>query len=239
MKPFHLPFHAFLLAALLCLPSTTTLANNGSAAVITVAKGDTLSVLARRHGSSVAALRQANGLTGDLIQLGQRLIVPKASSVKTPATPVPRLVKINAKQQPAAIHPALLARAAQGNVSVIVDLDQQRAFLLVGGAVAVDTPVSTGKASTATPTGVFRITERVREGKISNRYDCPLPFWMRLGSLPVGLHAGVVPGHAASHGCVRLPKTVAQIFFDHTAAGVSVEITRNWTPPQPSLLAAN
>jgi len=43
----------------------------------TVQRGDTLSHIARRYGSSVAAIRRANGITGSLIRPGQKLIVPK------------------------------------------------------------------------------------------------------------------------------------------------------------------
>ncbi len=43
----------------------------------TVRKGDSLSAIAHRYGSSVSAIRQANGLRGSLIHPGQNLIVPR------------------------------------------------------------------------------------------------------------------------------------------------------------------
>lgn len=42
----------------------------------TVVKGDTLSSIARKKGSSVAKIKAANGLSGDLIRLGQSLKIP-------------------------------------------------------------------------------------------------------------------------------------------------------------------
>jgi LysM repeat protein len=42
----------------------------------TVKKGDTLSRIASRNGTSVAALRRANGISGDLIRPGQVLKLP-------------------------------------------------------------------------------------------------------------------------------------------------------------------
>lgn len=42
----------------------------------TVRRGDTLSTIARRHGTSIQALRVANGIRGDLISIGQKLRVP-------------------------------------------------------------------------------------------------------------------------------------------------------------------
>lgn len=46
----------------------------------TVRQGDNLSQIARQHNSSVEALRQANGLKGNLINVGQSLIVPQGAT---------------------------------------------------------------------------------------------------------------------------------------------------------------
>ena len=43
----------------------------------TVKRGDTLSHIARRYGSSVSAIRRANGISGSLIFPGQKLVVPR------------------------------------------------------------------------------------------------------------------------------------------------------------------
>ena len=45
----------------------------------TVRPGDNLSQIARQHNSTVAALRQANDLKGNLINVGQTLIVPQGA----------------------------------------------------------------------------------------------------------------------------------------------------------------
>lgn len=42
----------------------------------TVKSGDTLIGIAKRHGSTVSAIRRANGISGSLIFPGQRLTVP-------------------------------------------------------------------------------------------------------------------------------------------------------------------
>lgn len=56
-------------------PSKST-AKKSSGSRYTVVKGDTLSAIARKKGSSVAKIKSANGLTGDLIRLGQSLKIP-------------------------------------------------------------------------------------------------------------------------------------------------------------------
>ena len=42
-----------------------------------VKKGDNLSTIARRHGSSVSAIQKANRISGSLIFPGQSLVIPK------------------------------------------------------------------------------------------------------------------------------------------------------------------
>jgi nucleoid-associated protein YgaU len=49
---------------------------SGGGGSYTVAKGDTLYAIARRHGTTVPALKGANGLTEDTIRIGQVLRLP-------------------------------------------------------------------------------------------------------------------------------------------------------------------
>ena len=55
----------------------------------TVKAGDSLSVIAQRHGVKTADLRKANNLSGDMIRVGQKLVIPgaKAAVVKQTETP--------------------------------------------------------------------------------------------------------------------------------------------------------
>ncbi len=50
--------------------------SGGGSKTITVSKGDTLYGLSRRYGASVKSIKNANGLTSDLIRLGQKLRIP-------------------------------------------------------------------------------------------------------------------------------------------------------------------
>ncbi|MER0239642.1 peptidoglycan DD-metalloendopeptidase family protein [Fulvimarina sp. MAC8] len=52
--------------------------SNGSGQTVTVQSGDTLSAIARRSGISADAIRDANNMTGDMVRVGQRLVVPTA-----------------------------------------------------------------------------------------------------------------------------------------------------------------
>ena len=122
----------------------------------------------------------------------------------------------------------LLGQFHGGNSRLVVDLSKQKAFLLINEKIALTTPVSSARAGMSTPTGEFRMSERVRSGKISNIYHVSMPFWMRRGSTPFGTHAGFLPGYPASHGCIRLPYPVAEAIFDHTQLGTRVSVYHSW-----------
>jgi len=124
----------------------------------------------------------------------------------------------------------LLKAAANSGASrqIIVDVSRQRAYLLIGDRVAIDTPVSTARSGKHTPRGTFKITQRVRSGKTSTIYGCSLPYWMRLDSSAIGMHIGDLPGYPASAGCIRLPFSVAPFVFDSTASGTTVRVVDSW-----------
>jgi len=51
----------------------------GATVTYTVVAGDSLSVIAHKHGVKTAAIREANGLTSDRINVGQKLKIPGAT----------------------------------------------------------------------------------------------------------------------------------------------------------------
>jgi hypothetical protein len=85
--------------------------------------------------------------------------------------------------------------------------------------------VSTGRPGHETPTGVFTILQKRKE-HYSNLYNnAPMPFMQRLTWDGIALHAGNLPGHPASHGCIRLPLGFAERLFGVTALGMTVIVT--------------
>jgi lipoprotein-anchoring transpeptidase ErfK/SrfK len=62
---------------------------------------------------------------------------------------------------------------------------------------------------------------------ISTIYHVAMPFYMRLSGRPFGTHAGYLPGYPASHGCIRMPKDKAALFFKNVIVGTSVRIVPN------------
>lgn len=65
---------------------TGTLSEDG---VYTVVSGDTLSGIAARYKTTVAAIKTLNGLTGDTINVGQKLKIPSGSAPSTGGTEPP------------------------------------------------------------------------------------------------------------------------------------------------------
>jgi LysM repeat protein len=79
------------LAFLGCLLAPRLWAAAGTeGAVHIVRRGDTLSGIAGARGSTVARLKQANGLTSDRIRIGQRLTIPGADPVLDPVVAATR-----------------------------------------------------------------------------------------------------------------------------------------------------
>jgi lipoprotein-anchoring transpeptidase ErfK/SrfK len=126
------------------------------------------------------------------------------------------------------VNQSILAKSNRSNTRVIIDVADQKAFLLVNDTVAVESPVSTARPGKSTPRGTFRMGQRVRTGKISTIYGVGMPYWMRLGSSVYGVHAGYLPGYPASAGCIRLPSDAAQIIYDNTRSGTQVSIYSSW-----------
>jgi lipoprotein-anchoring transpeptidase ErfK/SrfK len=138
------------------------------------------------------------------------------------------------------------------NSSVVISLSKQRAYLMTGDNVYIDTPVSTGKRAGMTPTGSFSVMEKdlnhssslygdfvdsrgrvVRSG-VSTKVDsapagtryrgAPMKYFCRLTGGGVGMHIGILPGYPASHGCVRLPAEIAPLIYKNVKVGTPVRI---------------
>lgn len=132
--------------------------------------------------------------------------------------------------------------ASHCDMRVIINIGAQRAYLVKDGRIAFDTPISSAATGHRTPRGTFAISEKVRSGKMSTIYKCPLPGWMRLGETAVGMHQGDLPGYPASHGCIRMPLESALFIFDHVQVGTPVDVVDSWSPQpvgkaQPALVA--
>ena len=109
-------------------------------------------------------------------------------------------------------------------LSIVVDLSTQKATLTRDGQTVLVTKVSSGKKEKPTPPGKYVVTQKYTAWRSTLYHNASMPFFLRLSCSPVGLHAGVIPGYPASHGCVRLPKDIAQKWYETIPKGTLVEI---------------
>jgi L,D-transpeptidase-like protein len=58
-----------------------------------------------------------------------------------------------------------------------------------------------------------------------------MPHMQRLTWSGIALHGGLLPGHPASHGCVRMPYDFAERLFDATRLGMRVIVAPNDVAP--------
>jgi flagellar biosynthesis GTPase FlhF len=106
----------------------------------------------------------------------------------------------------------------------VVALKEQRITVYGTNGTIMDARVSTGRSGYETPPGVFSILEKRRE-HYSNLYDdASMPFMQRLTWSGIALHAGVLPGRPASHGCIRMPYGFAGQLFEATRLGMRVVV---------------
>jgi lipoprotein-anchoring transpeptidase ErfK/SrfK len=156
------------------------------------------------------------------------------------------------RQEPVKVNQALLKEATPDNVHVVVSLPKQRAFLMIGDQIVIDSPISSGKRGHSSPTGNFSVLEKdpnhrsniygdfvdrsgrtVRAG-ISAKIDAApsgthyvgasMKWFMRLTAEGVGMHIGILPGYPASHGCIRMPPDGAKLFYDHVKVGTPADV---------------
>jgi hypothetical protein len=126
-------------------------------------------------------------------------------------------------------------RSPAGEVEIVVSIPLQRAYVYRGGTLIGVTTVSTGKPGHRTPTGKFDILQK-HARHFSNKYNnAPMPYMQRLTWDGVALHAGQIPGHPASHGCVRLPLAFARELFAVTRVGASVHVVDQSPAPLEAL----
>jgi lipoprotein-anchoring transpeptidase ErfK/SrfK len=119
----------------------------------------------------------------------------------------------------------------QGPLLLAVSTAKQTITLYDAGVAIAKAPVSTGTASRPTPAGIFSVIEKQWWHR-SNLYSAaPMPFMQRITWSGVALHAGDLPGYAASHGCIRLPESFALRLWGTTKIGARVIVTRDEVVP--------
>ena len=174
-----------------------------------------------------------------------------ASAQDPKPAPMRKAKELIKKQEPARITKSLADAINPDNSHVLVSLGKQRAYLMVGDQVYIDTPISSGKRLGMTPTGSFKIAEKDKDHRSSlygdfvdrggrtvragislkvdsapsgTRYvGAPMRWFCRFNGA-IGMHVGILPGYPASHGCVRLPADIAPLIYERVKVGTPVVV---------------
>ncbi len=138
-----------------------------------------------------------------------------------------------------------------GSPSITINLGEQKAFFYKDGRLVGVSMISSGREGYRTPPGQYKVLQKSKD-HVSNLYGdyvdhgdnvmvanvgvksdpkppgakfrgAPMPYFLRFHG-GYGLHAGFLPGFAASHGCVRMPERMAQIFFANVSHGTPVRV---------------
>lgn len=132
-----------------------------------------------------------------------------------------------------------------------IDLTNQEVYLKDHGRVILQAPICSGRPGHETPTGHFRVTDKdinhassfygffgdpvtkqivIPDADIYKKVppglefvQAPMRYYMQFAPA-VGLHAGFLPGHPDSHGCVRMPEQKAIAFFEAATVGTPVHV---------------
>lgn len=158
--------------------------------------------------------------------------------------------------------PAAISYATETGIAIEVDLSQQKAYLLLDGKMMYEARICSGRPGHPTPTGNFTVLEKDQnhfsslygkivadDGKVldwnadsdmavpkgAKFVAAPMEYFLRFDGAN-GLHAGIIQSYPASHGCVRLSKQKAILFFNTADVGTPVHVFG--TPPSPPASAA-
>ena len=123
------------------------------------------------------------------------------------------------------------SRVAGEPIMAIVSLRSQQITVYDANGWILRAPISSGQRGRETPAGVFSIIQKEAE-HYSNLYDDAfMPHMQRITWSGIALHGGALPGHAASHGCVRLPYDFAEHLFNITRLGLRVIVAPSDVAP--------
>ena len=112
-----------------------------------------------------------------------------------------------------------------GPLIIAVSIEQQKVRVYDSNGLFAESPVSTGMKGHSTPMGVFSVIQKNKMHRSNIYSGAPMPYMQRITWSGIALHAGVLPGYPASHGCIRMPMAFAVKMWNWTRMGARVVIT--------------
>src|SRR5205814_5575404 len=112
-----------------------------------------------------------------------------------------------------------------GPLIIAISIEKQRVRVYDANGFFAEAPVSTGMKGHPTPMGVFSIIQKHKLHHSNIYSGAPMPYMQRITWSGVAMHAGVLPGYPASHGCIRMPMAFAVKMWNWTKMGARVIVT--------------
>jgi lipoprotein-anchoring transpeptidase ErfK/SrfK len=113
----------------------------------------------------------------------------------------------------------------QGPLIISISIAQQKLRVYDANGLYAESPVSTGMPGHPTPMGVFSVIQKQKFHRSNIYSGAPMPFMQRITWSGVAMHAGVLPGYPASHGCIRMPAAFAVKMYNWTKMSARVIVT--------------
>src|ERR1035437_6807126 len=127
--------------------------------------------------------------------------------------------------------PAKEATKPQGPLVIAISIDKQSLKIYDANGFFAETPISTGMRGHPTPMGVFSVIQKHKLHHSNIYSGAPMPYMQRITWSGVAIHAGVLPGYPASHGCIRMPMAFAVKMWGWTKMGARVVVTPGGITP--------
>jgi len=162
---------------------------------------------------------------------------------------------VHAKPTPAPVRESYWkGEGVKGPAAITINITEQRAYFYLGGQLVGESTISSGRKGFETPPGHYKVIQKDKD-HVSNLYGdyvdengeivkknvdaskdpkpegaefkgASMPFFLRFTG-GYGMHAGYLPGYRASHGCVRMPKSMAEHFFEAATEGMPVTVVES------------
>ena len=155
--------------------------------------------------------------------------VPEPERVARPQRPAARKKISRPASDKSGAAPLLDAKPEAARLDrplfVVASIADQQVSIYNHSGLVARSAISTGIAGHPTPKGIFTIIGRERFHRSNIYSSAPMPFMQRITWSGIAMHLGVVPGHPASHGCIRLPAAFAAKLWGMTRIGERVVIS--------------
>lgn len=191
-------------------PEAAAITYDGAATTHIVERGQELALIARYYGVTMQDILALNNIANpDLIFVGQQLTIPAAGIYQPGAADAPP------------------APVSVGK-SIVISTQHQRIYAYENGQLIRSHLTSTGRAETPTVLGDYSIyVKHVKTNMRGPDYflpDVPFTMYFHRGYGIHGTYWHNSFGRPMSHGCVNLPNSEAEWFFNWAEVGTPVRV---------------